>query len=137
MRGKDSQMAVPSGYPYLSYMRASPLHACATQWERSGHDNHKRSVEDQGEGCELGDACPPRDDFFCEDQGREQRHGRNIHHAQREEQHKEQPVTPQAVDTVLQAHAKSTRVTITPGMEDEIQRLQHFARQTRLRDVSW
>ncbi len=52
------------------------------QRERGGRNDHERAVEDQNQGCELCDARPQREDFFCKDQGGEERHRRDVHDAQ-------------------------------------------------------
>ncbi len=98
-----------------------PLHACAAQRERNRHDDHERAVENQGQGCALGDAQPQWEAFFREDQGGEEHHRRDVHHAQGEKKHEEQPVTSQAIDAMLQTHAKGASITLTPGRKDEIQ----------------
>src|SRR6266446_7422033 len=115
-----------------SCMRASPLHACATQWERSGHDNHKRAVEDQGQAHYLGNALSSREHFFCEDHNGKHCHHCDMHDAQGEEEDKEQPVRSQAIDAVLKAHTKGASGAGTPGPKDEIQRHAAFCQADAL-----
>ena len=82
------------------------LHSCAAQRERGWRNDHERAVEDQNQGCELCDARPQREDLFRKDQGSEERHRRDVHHAQGKKKYEEQPVTSQTVDAMLQIHAK-------------------------------
>lgn len=102
------------------------LHACSTQGERGGDEDHERAVEDQGQGRELGDARTRREAFFREDQDRQKRHCRDVHYPQGKKNDEEQPVTSQAIDAILQPHAKGTGVPFTPGLEDGILRRAAF-----------
>src|SRR5712692_4732122 len=115
-----------------SGMRASPLHACATQWERSGHNDHERAVEDQGQTRSLGNALSSWEHFFCEDQNGKHCHRCDIHHAQGEEEDKEQPVRSQTIDAVLQAQTKGASVAVTKGPTDELQRRAAFCQADAL-----
>ena len=115
-----------------SCMRASPLHACATQWERSGHDDHENAIEDQGQAHSLGNALSSWEHFFCEDQNGKHGHHCDIHDAQGEEEYKEQPVRSQTIDAVLQAQTKGASVAVTPGTTDELQRRAAFCQADAL-----
>ena len=65
------------------------LHPCSVQKERSGHDDHERAVEDQGQRRELGDARALWEAFFRQDQDRKPRHCRNVHDPQGKKQDEE------------------------------------------------
>src|SRR5947209_10108417 len=90
-------------------------------WERSGQEHDQDTIDDQPYACELADLPTNGQRFFSEDQRGHQRHHRNIHEAERKEDHKQQPATTEAVGSVLQAHTKGSSIPIMPGAKDELQ----------------
>ena len=97
-----------------------PLHACFVQKERSGHDDHERAVEDQGQTRYPGNALCLWNNLFREDQHGQYGHRCDIHKAHRKEQHEEQPVRSQAREAMREAQAKGAGATVTPTLTQEL-----------------
>src|SRR3990170_8681928 len=90
--------------------------------QRVRQQHHQRPISHQRRRPQLPDLPAPRQRLLSEDQKRNQRHRRHVHHPQREQDHEQQPAAAQAVRPVLQPHPERTAVTVPPRAHDELYR---------------
>ena len=109
------------------------LHKSEAKLQCSGYDNYENAREDQGQAHSLSNALPSRKYFFGEDHNGKPCHRCDIHDAQGEEEDKEQPQEMPCSRPIRKAPVEPSYHL--PWMKSR--GVQHFARQTRLRGVSW
>jgi hypothetical protein len=89
-------------------------------WERSGQEHDEHPVDDQSYARQLADLPTNGQRFLSEDQRSHQCHDRQIHEAERKEDHKEQPAATEAKGTMLNPHTEGTGISIMPGSEEKL-----------------